>query len=395
MPSQKTPFKHWDTYTVAPILIFQIQSYARLTAIESNVFSFIVLGSINVFGKNKNQTSHASDVRQWFYISPSDFAIERGYSRQGVQDALNKLVNFGFLLNREVCVQTSGGVQRGREYCLVSNEQLSEMYDVLSSSANPKGAKPYLAPSKLKKVIGARPYLAPLQAPLGTLASGTWHLSKQCLAPWGIKDSESLENLVPKDSLNTIKDFLNTFFTFNNSFYELHSSTQKSKTSIFKLEMKIAALIRQYGLFSTCTAMLVCLFNKNAEIGNIEAVEAFLKNNAKKFKEHEQNLILHCDNLFQQLYGLYRNLSDSNIELENFMEVFRQNASVLLIRNELERGSSGIFFYSDYEKDVLEIFLGSNWKMQRFTKEFVLKLELYLKIKLLGHKGLNFVQSKH
>lgn len=388
MPSQKTPFKHWDTYTVAPVLIFQIQSYARLTAIESNVFSHVVLGSINVYGKN-----HTSDIRQWFFISPSEFAHERGHSRQGVADALKKLVDYGLILSRNVVTQTAGGVQKGREYRLVSNEKLSEMFELLSSSATPKGASGACTLNQTNFVKGCRPGFTRVQAPLDKGAGPTCTLVRPCLHPWGIKESESLENLVPKDSLSTIKDFLNTFLKFDNSFYELHCSVLKSKTAVFKTEMKIASLIRQYGLFSTYTAMLVCLFNKDAEIGCIKLTEAFLKTNSEKFKMCEQDLILQCDNLFQELNSLYIRLSDSVTELENFTEVFRQQASLLLVRKELELRSRGIFFYTDYEKDLLETFIESNWKMQRFTKEWIQKLNLYLKIKLLGHKGLNFVQS--
>lgn len=388
MPSQKASFKHWDTYTVAPVLIFQIQSYARLTAIESNVFNYVVLGSINVYGKN-----HTSDIRQWFYISPSEFAQQRGHSRQGVADALKNLVDYGLILSRDVSIQTAGGLQKGREYRLISNEKLNEMFELLSKSATPKGASPACNLSQTSFVKGCRPDLTRVQVVLDKGAGPACHLVRPCLHPWGIKESESLENLAPKDSLNIIKNFLNTFLKFDNSFYELHSSVLKSKTAVFKMEMKIASLIRQYGLFSTYTAMLVCLFKKDAQIGCIKLTEAFLKNNSEKFKEYEQDLIVQSDNLFQDLNKLYMQLSDSDTELENFFEVFRQNASVLLVRKELELRSRGIFLYSGYEKDLLDTFIESNWKMQRFTKEWIQKLNLYLKIKLLGHKGLNFVQS--
>lgn len=388
MPSQKVPLKHWDNYTVAPIIIFQIQSYARLTAIESNIFTHVVLGSINVYGKG-----HSSDVRKWFYVSPTNFANERGHSRQGVSDALNKLVKNGFLNVRDVQVKTAGGYQKSREYMLVSNEKLAEIFEYLSTSANPLGCKPDLHPLNQENDKGCRPDLTRVQAPLDEGAGLTWHLVRPGLHPWGVKQAKSLGNLVGKDSLNTIKYFLKTILQFQNSFYELHSLNLKSKASVYKIEMKIASLIRQYGLFSTYTAMLVCLFNKDAQMGNVDLVETFLKTNSEKFKDHEQNLILQCDNLFQELYSAWKIQSELNIELENFLEVFRQKASFLLIDKELELRSSGIFLYPELHAEIIDIFLESNWKMHRFTKELTLKLNFYFKIKLLGHKGLNFVQS--
>ena len=389
MPSQTTSLKHEKAFAFAPLLIFQLQSYARFTAIETNVFNYIVLESINVF-REKGKSS--SDDRKWVYVSPTDFANQRGHSRQGVQDALNKMLKYGFISSREVWIKTSGGVQKAREYQLVSNFKLSEICDLLCTSVKPKGAKQDLAPLKLNKVIGCRPDLAPSQAPLGTLTGLTWHLSRPCLAPWGIKETESLENLVSKDSLSTIKKFINTFFDFENSFYELHTKESKSKTAVFKIEMKIASLIRRYGLFSTYSAMFVCMFNKDAQIGDIDFIEAFLKTNSEKFKDYEQNLILQCDNLFQELYELYFLVTD-NTELENIKNVFRQSASTLLIKKENELRSLGIFFYNDYEKELLDIFMESNWKVQRFTKNWITKLNLYFKAKILGHKGLNFVHA--
>lgn len=396
MPSHKTELKHKDAFRPAPLLIFQLQSYARFSAIETNVFNYIVLESINVFQK-KGESS--SDARKWIYVSPSDFALERGHSRQGVQDALNKMVKYDWVLSREVWIKTSGGVQKGREYQLVSNFKLSEICDLLCVSAKPKGSNSELHPLEVKKVKGCRPELAPCKAGVGTLTARSWHLVRPGLAPWGIKTTKSLDNLVAKDSLNTIKEFINTFLNFENSFYEYHSSTLKigskfshAKTQTFKMEMKIASLIRRYGLFSTYTAMFACMFNKDAQIGDIDLVEEFLKTNSDKFKDHEQNLILQCDNLFQEIYELYLLVSE-NTELENIKNVFRAKASLLLSEKVIELRSIGIFFYNDYENELLDTFMESNWKVQRFTKNWITKLNLYFKAKLLGHKGLNFVQS--
>lgn len=389
MPSHKVPVKRWDYYTVAPIIIFQIQSYARFTAIESNVFTYIVLGSINVYGKGLS-----SDARQWFYISPTEFANDRGHSRQGVSDALNKLVKNGFLNVRDVQVKTAGGYQKSREYMLVSNEKLLEIFELLSTSANPQGCKSDLHPLNQEKNKGCKSHLTRVQARLDKGAGQACHLVRPGLHPWGVNQSKSLGNLVGKDSLNTIKDFLKTILEFQNSFYELHSLSLKSKASVSKLEMKIASLIRLYGLFSTYTAMLVCLFNKDAQMGNVDLVETFLKTNSEKFKDHEQNLILQCDNLFHSIFQLYQDLSNSDIELESFMETFRQKASLLLITSELELRSRGIFFYSDFHKDIIDTFLETKFSVNLFTKEWISKkLNLYFKAKLLGHKGLNYVQS--
>lgn len=385
MPGQEDSFKNWDTYTTAPILIFQIQAYIPLNQIESMLLNYIVLHSINVFGvKNSN-------ARNWIAISPSQFGLDRGYTRQAGQKALKTLLEYGLINSREVIIKTNSGAQKGREYSLISNKKMHEKYELLSMSAKPRGANSQLAPTPVENVVGANHQLAPRQLSVGTLTTTSWHLDNCQLAPWVPKDMLSLEKITPKDSLKTFKYFLKTYFQFHNSFFELYSTQLNSKSAITKTEMKIHALIRQYGAFSTLMAMTSCLFIKNAQIGNFDALKAFLELNKDKLENQEQNLILQSDNLFQNLKTVHENTSLS--ELKIFRENFRQNASVLLLNMEFDQRSNGIFMYEGFNTDVIAIFEECNFNSERFTAHVIKKLNLYFKAKLLGMKGLNFVQS--
>lgn len=382
MPGQD--FKNWDTYTTAPILVFQIQTFARLNAIESMVFNHVVLYSINVFGVK------SSNARKCVTISPSTFGSERGFSRQAVLEALKRLVELGLITSKEVVVQTNSGAQIGREYCLVSNKKLYEIFELLSTSAIPQGDKSRLSPSIIKKTVGDNHHLSPRQAPLVTLTGLACHLDRPHLSPLGVIVPKSLNNFVPKEFLKTFNYFLKTISSFENSFYELYCTQANSKAAEFKIKTKIVALIRQYGLYSTFIAMVACLFSKDAQIGNFDALKAFLKQHELKLQEQEQKLVLHSDNLFLKILKIHEETSVSR--LETFMESFRQNASVLLIQDELE-ASSSIFLYSEFHQDIIAIFEVCNFNNKRFTNEVITKLNLYFKAKILGMKGLSFAQS--
>lgn len=171
MPGHKNPLnKQCDNYTIAPILIWQVLSFMRLTPAESMVLNHIILFSINVYGANH------PNKRKWETLSPSEFGIDRGISRQGIQEALKSLERNGLILSRDTVYKTASGHQKGREYQLVSNEKLLELFELFSSSAKPKGAKSDLAPQNSKKMAGARPDLALRQARLGTSTGQAWHL---------------------------------------------------------------------------------------------------------------------------------------------------------------------------------------------------------------------------
>ena len=194
-------------------------------------------------------------------------------------------------------------------------------------------------------------------------------------------------NFCPKYSLNTFKNFLNTFASFENSFLELYSLETNSRLQRSRLEIKITALIRSYGHYSVFIGMLACLFLKDSLLGKFEAVETLLKENHEKLKTQEETLILHCDNLFNTLLSLHQNTEIK--ELKIFKENFRQNASVLLMKMELEQSSNMIFLYSGIHSDILEVFETCNYNKDRFTSEVLKKLNLYFKSKILGMRGLS------
>ena len=386
MPGHETPLnKLCDNYTIAPTLIWQVLSFARLTPAESMVLNHIIINSINVFGvKHPNK-------RKWTVLSPSEFGNERGLSRQGIQDALKNLVHIGLILSRETIYQTASGHQKGREYQLVSNEKLLALYELLSTSAKPKGAKHELAPKISLIEVGARPEMALRQATLGTPAGHALHLDRPYLAPWGVKLPKSWEKTLSKESLNSFKYFLKTFSTFDFSYYELFSTTVSSKAATFKIETKIASLIRRYSYFSAFIATTTCTLNKPSQMGNFDVIEAFLKENSERIQIQEKNFVHLIDQLFFDLMSLHESMDLTRLEI--FKENFKANASVLLAKKMLEASSSEIFIYSSIQDDILYAFETSVFNMERFNKVLRDKLDLYFKAKLLGIKGLNFVQA--
>lgn len=390
MPSQDLPVdrtldKVIDKYTFAPVVIFNIQSFLRLNAIESMVLNHLIISSINVYKVNSPK------ARQWVVISPSEFGNDRGFSRQAVHLSLRKLVEIGLFEVRDIVVSTNSGAQVGREYRLVSNTKLYELYDLVSSTARPRGVKSDLSPSFSLNGEGDKPRFTPCQATLVTLSGHALHLVRPYLSPWGVNVPLSLGKFFPKDSLNTIKYFLKTISSFENSFYELYITEANSKAAKSRIEMQICALIRRYGLFSTFTGMMVSLFTKNAHIGNFEVLEAFLKTNTEKLIIQEKELAIQCEILFEKLSSIHLNTEIS--ELKIFIENFRQNVAVLFISARLPENVNELFIYDEIQNDVLYIFETSNHRVETFKKELLKKLNLYYKAKLLGVKGLNFVQS--
>jgi hypothetical protein len=386
MPGHEA-LRSWDTYTTVPLLVFQIQSIARLTPIESMVFNHVVLHSVNVFGiKNPN-------ARKYVSISPSEFGKERGFSRQAIQEALKKLTIFGLIECRETILQTISGPQKGREYALVKNEKLNEIFELMNVSAKPRSAKPSLALENLSKEVSAKPGLADCQARLSALAGQAWQFDRPALALSGVSLSKSLTISFRKESSKSIKNFLNTFLDFENSFYELYSLQLNSKAAISKMELEIIALIRRYGLFQVYIAMSACLFQESAEIGNLNALKAFLKNNSERLKAQEALITLRCDNLYLKLKNLYEELSET-IRLEIFRENFRQQASLLLLREEFDQKSNEIFIYNGFKEDVIKSFETSRHNLDRFQSDILKNINLYFQAKILGMKGLNYVHAQ-
>ena len=380
--------KSIDLWTLAPFLIWDVQSYLRLQPLQSMVLGFIIRNSIDVFGKGDN-----SNARKWVAIHTTDFANERGYSRQGVMEALSALVGLGIIEVQETLLQTNSGAQRGREFKLVSNQKLQELYELLSTSATPRGDRPDLSPKNVDNSRGDRPDLSPRQAPLVTLTGQACHLVRPHLSPWGVFPSDFSKVKTAQYSLNTLKYFLKTYETFENSFLELYSENANSKASQFKIKTEIASLIRQYSLFSVFIAMSVNLFSKDAQIGDFGALKAFLELNKVKLKEQEEKIHLHSVELFNSILKIHENTPTQDLEI--FRENFRQNASVLLIKEEIEQSSMKLFFYTSFHKDIISIFETCNFDLNRFTSEILKKINLYFKFKILGMKnGLNFVQSE-
>jgi ribosome biogenesis protein Nip4 len=383
--TQKKQLKDFDHYTQVPVLLFQILSYARLQGIDSMLLNHIALHSLN-FHSN-------SYARSWIKVSPSEFANERGCTRQKVSESLAKLSKFGFIDSQSAIYQTNSGMQKGREFRLVSNQKLSALFDVLNTSALHQGDKPWVTPETSVKVLGDKSQVTPCQAIGDTLSGHRLHLVRPWVTPWGVKVPESLENLPAKESLNNIKEFINKFGDFENSYLELYTLESNSRRAFFNTEMEIAALIRRYGLFSTFIAMTTNLFSEDANLGDLKSLTTFLEINEVKIKEQEQMIMLHCTNLFNSIIKIHEETPIQDLEI--FQENFRQNASVLLLKSEFEQSSNKIFFYSSFPRDIVHIFETCNFNLDRFTNEILRKINIYFQTKILGVRGLDFVQSQN
>lgn len=398
MPSQK-PEQFELKYTTAPLLIWEVLSYAYLQPLQSQLLNYFIVNSINVFGKKQN--IHA---RKWVELHATEFALSRGCSRQGVIEAVSALIKLGFLEVNETTIGTNSGRQKGRELRLASTQKLTEILDVLRSTKSKAGDKHHLSPQIVDNSQGDRPHLSPRQAPLVTLTGPTCHLVRPCLSPWGVKVPKSLSNSRWKYSLNTFKDFLNTFSKFENSFFELYSESANSKTSVFKIKMQIAALIRRYSLYSVYVAMSVNLFSKDAVIGDLDAISAFLELNKAGLRENEEKIHAHSVDLFNVLLTrrqeitkrvLDRPEGDLSNDLEIIADNFKASASALLSKESIEQSSMRLFFYSSFQEDVIAIFETCNCDLNRFTGEILKKINLYFKFKILGmNAGLSFAQSE-
>lgn len=390
MPSQEThSMVIRDFYTTAPLTIWKILSFVRLQPLQSMVINHFIGSSLNVIlgpGKKKPITA-----RKWVEMHTTDFARDRGCSNQAVNEALKTLVEIGLLEVKEAFIETNSGVQKGRMYCLVSNTKLDQLCEDFSKSATPLGSKHYLLPENVNNSQGSKHRLSPRQAPLVTSTGPTCHLDRPYLLPYGVFPNEVKK---PKYSLKNLKYFLKMFGEFQNSFLELYYLNANSKTVEFKIKAELAALIRQYGPFSVWIACTVNLFDKDAQIGDLKLLRAFIETNIDKIKNQEENFITHSDNLYLKIFEIHQIVAnDETIELENFRKIFRQKTSFLFSKMGLEQSSSEIFLYSSFTDDVIRNFDTCVFTKDRFTDENIKKLNLYFKAKILGMKGLNVVQS--
>jgi hypothetical protein len=373
MPSlikTKKKFEKFDQYTKVPTILFELISHMSLTTTEAKLLNYIILHSLNF---------HGPYARAWVIVSPTAFSSSRGITRDAVCKSLSSLISFGIIGFRSVKIHTNSGVQNGREFSLVSNKRLAELLEVASS----QGVSKNNTPKNVDNLVGVYPQYTECIPTVYTSGCSSIHLGGILDTPVGVKPLESLKKKDAKYSLNTIKYFLNMFHEFQNSFLELYINQTHIKSEQFKIKMKIASVIRQYGLFSTYRAMSDNIFSKDAVIGDFDALNEYLKLNELDLKEDEKNLKTQSDIVFNALLEIHEKIEVD--DLGKFHENFKASASALLIRMSQDK-SCMIFLYSSFHEDVIEIFKISNFNIDRFTKEVLRKINLFLKAKVIGVK---------
>ena len=128
MPSQKPKTHEKDKFHAVPLTIFKIQSIAQLSSLETMIFNHVILMSINHYN------DHNSSARQSFVFSATEFSRERGMDRRNVLRAMSKLLEYGLVKYKEATVRTISGMQKRRQYWLPSNDELHQVYELLSTT---------------------------------------------------------------------------------------------------------------------------------------------------------------------------------------------------------------------------------------------------------------------
>lgn len=352
-------------FVPTPIHLFKYLQLETLSQTEIRVLSYIIEHSLNF----------QRGGRAWVAISPAQFAIEFNINAKTVQRSLSRLVQVGIIEDKKEAIKTSGGTQLGRAFRLSDNQKIGELCLRLSAKNTFEvGTREYPpVVNNFSKVGTSLPI--PWDELVPTLGLASTYLGGELVPTFACNTSNSLMILDTEELKELFNNFLRMFSTFEFSYFDLIQMCFKQKRTIRNYEVKMDALVKEYGPFVAWVAILSFISSKDGLKGNFEALTMFAKINHLTINDTWENIKKSIDDLFFELNSY---ISKTGQDRKNAIDLF-------FAKKKIERPDRKIHFYDGFQDHVSEAFQLHFLSLNGFSNEIQSKIQLYFRAKIYGN----------